>query len=823
MSKIKKRKYSREGCEECKRRKMKCDEGKPYCYNCSRLNKVCNYKSKNRKIDFSLESHLSNTLNNEQDSTFHNKPNDKLEDIIQNKVQIPQIKTEFPVKHYIHNGSYINNFVGEENFYNKGSLPQSPSIANLTNGSGMNPVLSSKFTNSIADILSPNDNDLLTGDINELRSLFDEASGLVHDMNDLNNFDILSFPTRTFPANDVNHMNEMNLHSISEDISNNISGNVDHLSTPLSSHNGHLVIIGNETVRPKSVDNVSDHKPLLIASSEAVSESYEKHNFQFDEFSEKIINNENNGNFNLYDLNSPGIININHMKNTMASLNNQLIEQLIKLHKLTPPHISYLKYLNDPIISFTLFPFASNIDNNEVVNILLKYANNCPYLLSAILAVTSLVKFNITGKTVHESSGQKYVSVCLKSLSEAFVNSSADKVNQFLNDIERLLLTVILLTSFFSSKTYKNNTTILNSWKTHLRGTKDLLVNYSRATRNQTRLKVSSGLALARTWFFAIEALASIATPLGGSLTKAKQPHDQKDDKHDGKESNRIYIETGYFDYETNPEYHDALVNAGLLLTKQPNTTEFNIFLGFTMNVVYLMQEFTHCLEHLRNSQNLQIEKIQYIYFLIHRSKEGVIVPQFQHDFSIPESSPGHPNYPATKADKISLPEAAYGKFKTESSTVYYSWFDISEQIHIESIHLRMLITKGFYQLSRNHPFVQQSVSKLFDCLYFIRKKELLESDQDTKEPLAQTENFYLTSDFDARAYMIQSPYRLCINLVYDEKLEMLKLFFMGLVKWGNGSALGALEEVNKRIENIKLGIDEEFVEVGQTDVVPFS
>ncbi|CAH6721119.1 hypothetical protein CLIB1444_05S03994 [[Candida] jaroonii] len=821
MSKIKKRKYSREGCEECKRRKMKCDEEKPYCYNCSRLNKVCHYKTKNRKIDFSLESHLSNTLNNNKDTDIHSKPAQRLDDQI--KVQIPQLKTEFPVKHYIHNGSYINNFVGEENFYDKTDSPQSPSIANLTNNGGLNPLLSSKFTNSISDILSPSDNDLLTGDINELRSLFDEASGLVHDMNDLNNFDILSFPTRTFPVNDVHHINDINLHEIPEEISNELSGTVDHLTTPSTNHNSHTVAIGHEMSRPKSVDNASDHKPLSIASSEAVSESYEKHNFQFDEFSERLINNENNGNFNLYDLNSPGIININHMKNTKASSNNELIEQLIKSHNLTPPHISYLKYLNDPIISFTLFPFASNIDNNEVVNILLKYANNCPYLLSAILAVTSSVKFNITGKTVHESSGQKYVSVCLKSLSEAFVNSSADKVNQFLNDIERLLLTVILLTSFFSSKTYKNNNTILNSWKTHLRGTKDLLVNYSRATRNQTRLKVSSGLALARTWFFAIEALASIATPLGGSLTKAKQQSDHKEDKNDGKESNRIYVETGYFDYETNPEYHDALVNAGFLLVKQLKTTEFNIFLGFTMNVVYLMQEFTHCLEHLRNPQSspLPIERIQKLYFLMHKSKDSVIVPQFQNDYSIPETSPGHPNY--AEADKISLPESAFGKFKTGNKTIYYSWFDISEQIHIESIHLRMLITKGFFQLSRDHAFVQQSVSKLFDCLYFIRKKELLEFDEGTREPLAQTENFYLTSDFDARAYMIQSPYRLCINLVYDEKLEMLKLFFMGLVKWGNGSALGALEEVNKRIENIKLGIDEEFVEVGQTDVVPFS
>lgn len=45
---IKKRKYSRGGCMECKRRKMKCDEGKPFCFNCTRLKKDCVYQHKQK-------------------------------------------------------------------------------------------------------------------------------------------------------------------------------------------------------------------------------------------------------------------------------------------------------------------------------------------------------------------------------------------------------------------------------------------------------------------------------------------------------------------------------------------------------------------------------------------------------------------------------------------------------------------------------------------------------------------------------------------------------------------------------------------------------
>ncbi|CCH62847.1 hypothetical protein TBLA_0I01890 [Henningerozyma blattae CBS 6284] len=49
--KVIKRKYSRNGCTECKKRRMKCDETKPICWQCSRLNRSCIYilNPKNKK------------------------------------------------------------------------------------------------------------------------------------------------------------------------------------------------------------------------------------------------------------------------------------------------------------------------------------------------------------------------------------------------------------------------------------------------------------------------------------------------------------------------------------------------------------------------------------------------------------------------------------------------------------------------------------------------------------------------------------------------------------------------------------------------------
>lgn len=42
--------YSKRGCRECKRRKIKCDEAKPSCWQCERLNKLCLYPEIGEKV-----------------------------------------------------------------------------------------------------------------------------------------------------------------------------------------------------------------------------------------------------------------------------------------------------------------------------------------------------------------------------------------------------------------------------------------------------------------------------------------------------------------------------------------------------------------------------------------------------------------------------------------------------------------------------------------------------------------------------------------------------------------------------------------------------
>lgn len=50
MNPTKRRHYSKKGCKECKRRKIKCDEGHPSCWQCQRLKKVCEYPERRDRV-----------------------------------------------------------------------------------------------------------------------------------------------------------------------------------------------------------------------------------------------------------------------------------------------------------------------------------------------------------------------------------------------------------------------------------------------------------------------------------------------------------------------------------------------------------------------------------------------------------------------------------------------------------------------------------------------------------------------------------------------------------------------------------------------------
>ncbi|KAI5961425.1 uncharacterized protein KGF55_004048 [Candida pseudojiufengensis] len=81
IPKVKKRTYSFFGCRECKRRKIKCNEGKPSCFECTRLNKQCSYPKIGEKVKRiskkELQNNVESTTTKPLNILMYNGPNKK--------------------------------------------------------------------------------------------------------------------------------------------------------------------------------------------------------------------------------------------------------------------------------------------------------------------------------------------------------------------------------------------------------------------------------------------------------------------------------------------------------------------------------------------------------------------------------------------------------------------------------------------------------------------------------------------------------------------------------------------------------------------------
>ncbi|CCE65678.1 hypothetical protein TPHA_0M01040 [Tetrapisispora phaffii CBS 4417] len=143
-----KRKYSRNGCTECKRRRMKCDETKPTCWQCSRLNRHCVYvfnpKNKKRNKDL-LATALSS---NDNEDKF------KLKKTISGTTSISSIKSE------------SKNSTNSLNYYSDLSISNSKeNISNSTDKTNTNKI--DETLNYNANLLIQNLNDIVNMKLND--------------------------------------------------------------------------------------------------------------------------------------------------------------------------------------------------------------------------------------------------------------------------------------------------------------------------------------------------------------------------------------------------------------------------------------------------------------------------------------------------------------------------------------------------------------------------------------------------------------------------------------------------------------------------------
>ncbi|KAA8906974.1 hypothetical protein DIURU_000658 [Diutina rugosa] len=478
-----------------------------------------------------------------------------------------------------------------------------------------------------------------------------------------------------------------------------------------------------------------------------------------------------------------------------------MIEVVTKQH-LTEPHITYLDLLSNGDMSYNFFPFAASIDSNGVVKLLLDRASECPYLLTALLATSATFRYNQTGRKVHSEARQKYLKICLLSLSDAFTNHIKTEglgplQQSQAQDIENLLLTVLVLTSTFSSMAYSSSL-VMNSWQIHLHKARDVLMSYSSITSSKQFL--SNGFALAKMWFFSAEAMASLFSPFGGVLSYDSETADVHA---------KLFLQNGCYDEASDPLYNLVLRRIGMLTTPtNPRVTEFSLYLGVTVNLIRISFEIAKALSYCRKypDDGYDPTDAAKIVVAIERTAQEEICPGFNREtYEIPLDSPAHPKY--IGPDRQVYTKAAYWW----EGDKCYSWFDLSQQTHLDAHYLQLVCTQGLFGARRSSGVMKRIIRKLIRSLRFIKSRSKDNYAKYSKEQdiLAETAHYFLPSSlFDIRTFMIQSPYLVVTRLVTSEDdFERLELFFSGLVKRGNGSALGALDLVYHYRERWRKGV----------------
>lgn len=500
---IKKRKYSRGGCKECKRRRLKCDEGKPSCWNCSHLNKVCVYEKKIKFIP-------SNGFNAGQNSSFLN---DTIGDSGAGKPSNPDSLPSFQ--------SVSSNVAGSSFNYRSRPLPSLAYPSNTMSSSGGPQFLGGSLNlvdsaqqighNGGSDIFQmPQSSHFIFAtpaiplsqrqQVND--NLFNGASNVISDLNDIiqhYNFDPGSAPfynsqpqqPQTQQLSQLQQSAYFPIHNVPPTFAmTNIesNGNAD-VSPGVDSDaqsNTWKRLRSSKKIKPKhtggkdSCQSLSAYPPPPIS----ITTSHSTSRFDY-----------------LYVLNR-----------TISSA------ELLSLCEYfgwsaKDSHINYIKIFVTKI-HMKFIPFTTSFLNNAYIKCFLYEAKSSPHLLYAMLAISA--KYELTKVTeaksdisdaqreqaleFHWRSRSAYLSRCTEALDQ-IMNSKT----KTLENIESLLMTILVLGSDFSGVEG-------SQWRSHLKGAKNLLLQYCKFR------PVSLELVIVWLWFCSMETLAGLTTYNGGTI-----------------------------------------------------------------------------------------------------------------------------------------------------------------------------------------------------------------------------------------------------------------------------------------------------------------
>lgn len=730
-----KRHYSKNGCRECKRRKIKCDEAKPSCWQCERLKKSCSYPCVGEKVlrvarrsvvprsstsprskimpqpvianpatgpNFDpsprfasgtspapamLMSQQQSQIVGADDAKLHNSQQMPFNYYQQSPIPMTQTRQQIPFLDPQHPQQQ------HQNIQPPNSQSGIPIPFPQHQYSAFGVQQHRYIPSSILNLLNDNLNGLLSSDHSSYTSKGNTLPGssLSHDSPVMfatpgmpqTKPDEINLPATDYPQNDnmmlldnYQYFNQDDLNLLASDLNNIVSN---------------IMVESNYEAKD---DNTANLKRQIKSDGDLKSNSNGSTN-----------SNQKNIAFDYIQVSNP------HEK--------LYLEEFYT-------HFAHI-----------ILPFCSWDENtksyvNPARDILLERAAREPFLLAAILAQGAKTSFVKNGLDDDEEAYCNYLSKCLKLLGPALGNGDEKESVDLKSNIEAVLLTVLLLTS-------ANASNLKQDWRPHLRGAKDLLLKYTSSNRKWRNSKI---LVFCKYWFVSFEILAGISSSKGGTL------------------KNNAEIDT-----LMNPgNRYEIQIMKDLGFIKENG---FNILYGYHNSCVAHLRDLVKILTKLRNDEQVDAFETLRVLSELYRqteiefiNKEGIFLPSHMR--------PGQPL-------SGHLLERVFVN-KTEN---VLSWMDICHQAYVLG-GILTLMTKGL-NCPFDSPAVQQITSILISFVDVLVKVP--------ERPAA----------LKCAGMMIQWPLLVAaINCTSEDQRFVMIKFFRNSSQNGSGGAQIALRRTKK-------------------------
>lgn len=780
--------YSKKGCRECKRRKIKCDEGKPSCWQCERLNKVCSYPEAGERVlrvskklinrdtlaKSDIKTEATDSDRSESDHTYEEPPQGYQNHSPKQQIQLNHHHTLLNhlihlQNHHNHQNNHQNHHQNHQNhhhlYYQHLNYPLQPPPPPI-------PIPSSQsfYLGEGSAIRHPSNGAVtLPPPIpSRIPPIFPQSpaggseslhryppSSILNLLNDAKSPAVENGVTKPYssPETIKSQSHESPTHSTTF---NTPHPNVNEFSAPtaLSSiSNDSMMLLGSDNYQ---FFNQEDLNLLASDLNNIVNAMMFESNFDNSKAAaadpgptpspaKEILAPKTNGRRQGPDP-VPKNIPFNYIDVTKSHEKLYLEEFYNEFANVILPFNSYDKSLQCYL--------------NPARDILLKCASQESFLLAAIFAQGAKSSFNKNNLPEDEEAYCSYLSKCLKLLGPALgVDPSTKDKNSLTSNIEAVLLTVLLLTSSNASNTKQN-------WRPHLRGAKDLLI---KNTASKARFRNSKILVFCKFWYMSIEILAGLSSKLGGTL--------KTDAEID------LLITSGD-KYEIK-----VLKELGLILDNG-----FNLIGGYHNDCAVLLRDVIKILNKSRNDKAfVPSDTFDYVRLL------SQFYNQSQIEFFNQKCILRLQDF----KDGV-VPDGQLLDVTTvQREKIVISWMDLSQQSYVLASMITIL-TKCF-QLPYNSPQVQDLTTKIISLLLFLG--ETSETPQLIK----------------CSVMMIQWPMLVAgLNCVQEHHKFLIMKFFRTAAHIGSGSAGFALRKINHIWSLHEMGKESDTEDEANIDIVSY-